>query len=226
METYCQPPADGLNENEDARLRAILHTQREIARAGLDTDRVLDLMVTRARELTGADGAVIEMREADEMVYRAVSGSAEPHLGMRIPVAGSLSGLCATTGTVLMCEDTEADPRVGLALARRIGIRSMILVPLVAEGSPVGILKVLWAQPRALAATDAEVLELMAEFLSAALDTAIQHQAREALSVQASRLAAIVDAELGHVRQTFGRFSRQVSGYALEQLLPEQGRRL
>lgn len=40
------------------------------------------------------------------------------------------------------------------------------------------------------------------------------------------RLAAIVDAELGHVRQTFGRFSRQVSGYALEQLLPERGRRL
>ncbi len=40
------------------------------------------------------------------------------------------------------------------------------------------------------------------------------------------RLAAIVDAELAHVRQTFGQFSRQVSGYALEQLLPERGRRL
>ncbi len=39
-------------------------------------------------------------------------------------------------------------------------------------------------------------------------------------------LAAIVDAELAHVRQRFGTFSRQVSGYALEQLLPENGRRL
>ena len=28
------------------------------------------------------------------------------------------------------------------------------------------------------------------------------------------------------MRQTFGQFSRQVSGYALEQLLPERGRRL
>ncbi len=40
------------------------------------------------------------------------------------------------------------------------------------------------------------------------------------------RLAAVVDDDLGHVRQRFARFSRQVSGYALEQLLPENGRRL
>ena len=39
-------------------------------------------------------------------------------------------------------------------------------------------------------------------------------------------LHAIVDAELGHVRTSFGQFSRQGSGYALEQLLPENGRRV
>lgn len=35
-------------------------------------------------------------------------------------------------------------------------------------------------------------------------------------------LAALVDDHLAHVRTTFGRFSRQVSGYALEHLLPER----
>ncbi|QZY29557.1 FAD-binding and (Fe-S)-binding domain-containing protein [Nocardioides coralli] len=40
------------------------------------------------------------------------------------------------------------------------------------------------------------------------------------------RLAGLVDARLAHVRTHFGRFSRQVSGYALEHLLPERGRRL
>jgi FAD/FMN-containing dehydrogenase/Fe-S oxidoreductase len=39
-------------------------------------------------------------------------------------------------------------------------------------------------------------------------------------------LAAVVDAELGHVRTSFGTFSRQGSGYALEHLLPENGRRV
>ena len=39
-------------------------------------------------------------------------------------------------------------------------------------------------------------------------------------------LSRLVDGHLAHVRQTFGRFSRQVSGYSLEHLLPENGRRL
>jgi len=37
-------------------------------------------------------------------------------------------------------------------------------------------------------------------------------------------LAELVAGDLAHVRTTFGRFSRQVSGYALEHLLPEQRR--
>ncbi|RHW28244.1 FAD-binding oxidoreductase [Nocardioides immobilis] len=37
-----------------------------------------------------------------------------------------------------------------------------------------------------------------------------------------ARLAAVVAAELAHVRTSFGRFTRQVSGYSLEHLLPEQ----
>ena len=39
-------------------------------------------------------------------------------------------------------------------------------------------------------------------------------------------LTGLVDHHLGQVRTAFGRFSRQVSGYAMEQLLPENGRRV
>ncbi len=39
-------------------------------------------------------------------------------------------------------------------------------------------------------------------------------------------LAALVDEHLGTVRTRFGRFTRQVSGYSLEHLLPERGRSL
>ena len=42
----------------------------------------------------------------------------------------------------------------------------------------------------------------------------------------APRLASIVDGALGDIRPRFGRFTRQVSGYSLEHLLPENGRSL
>lgn len=40
------------------------------------------------------------------------------------------------------------------------------------------------------------------------------------------RLLEVGDAHLAHVRTEFGRFGRQVSGYSLEHLLPEKGRRI
>ena len=39
-----------------------------------------------------------------------------------------------------------------------------------------------------------------------------------------TRLTALVEDHLAHVRTSFGQFSRQVSGYSLEHLLPERGR--
>lgn len=41
-----------------------------------------------------------------------------------------------------------------------------------------------------------------------------------------ARLGALVDQHLAHIRTSFGRFTRQVSGYSLEHLLPEHGRNL
>ncbi len=43
---------------------------------------------------------------------------------------------------------------------------------------------------------------------------------------RAEDLAALTDAHLGTIRPRFGRFTRQVSGYSLEHLLPENGRSL
>ena len=43
---------------------------------------------------------------------------------------------------------------------------------------------------------------------------------------RAAALAELTDAHLGTIRPRFGRFTRQVSGYSLEHLLPENGRSL
>ncbi|GAA4700294.1 FAD-binding and (Fe-S)-binding domain-containing protein [Nocardioides conyzicola] len=42
----------------------------------------------------------------------------------------------------------------------------------------------------------------------------------------AARLETLVDEHLGHIRTSFGQFGRQVSGYSMEHLLPENGRNI
>ena len=58
-----------LRANRD-RLAMIVETQRDIAMAGNDLDRVLTLIADRSMELTAADGAIVSLIEGDELVVR------------------------------------------------------------------------------------------------------------------------------------------------------------
>ena len=52
------------------QLIAIIRIQTEIARQGLDLAQVMSVVVEHALELIKAEGAVIELAEDEDMVYR------------------------------------------------------------------------------------------------------------------------------------------------------------
>ncbi|MDY3557942.1 GAF domain-containing protein [Gemmata sp. JC673] len=157
---------------ETELLAAIVATQQEVATAGLEPDAVMRVITARTQTLTGADGAVVELAEGDEMVYQAVAGTAAASLGVRLKIATSLSGLCVRTGEVLRCDDSETDPRVDKDACRRVGVRSMVVVPLRYQGTVVGVLKVLSNRPGAFGDQEVNTLQLMAALLAAALHNA------------------------------------------------------
>ena len=127
------------------KLLEVIALQTEVAGLGLDLDlgRLLDRVVKRTVNLADADGAAVEMAEGDEMVYRAAAGMAAGSLGLRLKRSHSLSGLCVAQGRVLRCDDALADPRCDRAACERLGLRSMVVVPLRHHGVTVGVLKVM-----------------------------------------------------------------------------------
>ncbi|GAB3355964.1 diguanylate cyclase domain-containing protein [Lysobacter tyrosinilyticus] len=161
------------------RLLGVIETQTEIVRLGSDLSGVMSLVAGRALELTHAIGAVVELAEGDDMVYRATAGIANPHLGLRIPRAHSLSGLCVEERHLLRCDDSESDPRVDIQACRRIGLRSMVTVPLRYHEQIVGVLKVLDDHPGAFDDEDVRVLGLMADLVAAAMFHAARHESGE-----------------------------------------------
>src|SRR6516164_10715563 len=62
------------------RLSAIIATQHDIATAGHDFMTVMRLIAERTQKLTRASGAVIELAELDELVYRVATGTASRHV--------------------------------------------------------------------------------------------------------------------------------------------------
>jgi diguanylate cyclase (GGDEF)-like protein len=150
-------------------LMAIIEAQTEIAKLGMDLGAMLDLVVNRMQSLTRAEGAIIEIVEGDEMVYRAAAGMAGSQLGLRLKRQGSLSGLCVQSGDILQCRDSDSDPRVDRAACRRVGLRSMVVAPLVYDGTTIGVLKISSPEVDGFAARDIKVLELMTGLIGAAV---------------------------------------------------------
>jgi PAS domain S-box-containing protein len=174
-------------------LASVVATQQEIATSELDLSAVMQMIAGRAERLTQAAGAVVEIADGDEMVYRAATGSAAASVGTRLRIDTSLSGLCVQTGQVLRCDDAEADSRVDREACRKVGVRSMVVVPLHHQRRVVGVLKVLSPSARAFGDADCRVLQLMSGLLAAALSRAAAFEAGQ--SLVAERTRALVETE-------------------------------
>ncbi|GAA4502069.1 sensor domain-containing diguanylate cyclase [Pseudaeromonas paramecii] len=171
------PDPDSPDAPTRQQLLEVISLQTDIAKLGLDLSGVMNLVVERALPLVNADGAVVELAEGEDMVYRAASGLAQEQLGLRLKLHGSLSGLCVRTGEVLTTDDSEQDPRVNLLACRKLGLRSMIALPLHHQAVTVGVLKVMARAPAHFRPQQAAVLTLLTEVLAAEIFFAAKYAA-------------------------------------------------
>ena len=142
---------------DNARLYASVERRRDhLERAvhGLDTtvaiaqalggetnlDRILELIVKRARALVGARTLVIMLEQEDELVFAAGAGELPAHAdGKRMPIEGRV------TGQVLRSQRSErlTDARSALHISQELlGLEAdtALLVPLAFRGRSVGVL--------------------------------------------------------------------------------------
>lgn len=160
-------------------LLEVIKIQSEIAKMGLDLGAVMQLVTEQTQHLTKAAGAIVELAEGEEMVYRAAAGIAEPQLGLRLKMSGSLSGQCVHEGQILRCDDSENDARVDREACRKVGLRSMIVVPLKHNESAVGVLKVVSPSIDAFSDEDIQILGLMSELIASAMFNAVKFESNE-----------------------------------------------
>ena len=156
------------NEESERSLRiqaGVVRLQQEIAASETDLQTVLDLITVHSQALTGAAGSVVLLIDGSEMVYRAAAGIAEPHLGLRVPREGSLTGLAAEQMEVLICDDADRDGRVNREACALVGARSLLTVPMKSEGRAAGALLVMSGDTHAFGQREVGTLQILAEWL-------------------------------------------------------------
>ncbi len=179
-------------------LSEVIAIQQEIATADLDYKAMMQLITERSQRLTGAHGAVIELLEDEDLVYYSGIGTSSEHVGLRLKLSSSVSGLCVSEGKPLLSEDTELDPRVDLEACRRTGARSLIVVPLYHAQETVGVLKVVSGKPRAFDEKAVNALQLMAGLIAATMSHAAEFEAKQDLL--AERTASLVSIQQSEAR--------------------------
>ncbi len=205
IELRDRQKVEAMLKTEQQRLSDIITTQVNIAMAGLEVEKVMNVIVGQTLTITGGNGAVIEILEGDRMNYRATSGSLKSRIGFSVAVKGSLSGLCLSSGDLLRCDDTETDDRVDRNACRTLNIRSMLVVPLRYENKTFGVLKTVSEKPFAFSPRDLETMHLIAGLLSSALAYASQFEATleaEKKAIEASKLKSEFLANMSHEIRT------------------------
>ena len=124
---------------------------------------MLNDAVEQARKATGATGGAIALMRAGEMICRATTGKNAPDLGVRVDMTAGLPGAALITGKVQHCSDTEEGGLVNAEVCRRLGVRSMVIAPLVNGNGAFGILQVFSSEPHAFGEHEIETLEILAK---------------------------------------------------------------
>ncbi len=159
----------------------VISMQNRIATASSDSSAIMKLIVELSMDLTESDGSIIEILDGEEMVYQHVHGKAESFLGLRIPVAQSFSGLCVQQSESLVCDDSEVDERVNREACRKVGLRSMIVVPLQYGGRTIGVLKNYSTEPHHYDQLVSGALNLITGLGSATLGQAYEFEEKLSL---------------------------------------------
>src|SRR6266478_5713425 len=160
--------------------------------AGFPLDLALDLvlneLVVRAAEATRASAAALALARGAEMVCRAATGHLAPDLGIPLNTRDGLSGACLQTRQPQLSVDTEFDPRVDPAISRRLGIRSILIVPVFDMNNAqfTGILEVFSTSPAAFSNSDQKLLEGFADECARIRQAAIERSQRKPVATAAS----------------------------------------
>jgi GAF domain-containing protein/CheY-like chemotaxis protein len=143
---------------------------RVISSSPTDVQPVFDTIAQNARRLCEAGSAQVVMYDGESMRLQSLDNiNPEGTDALRsvfpmAPTLGSASGRAILTGRPVQIPDVQADPDFAMQAVVAAGLRSVLVVPMLRDGSPIGTINVhAWATPRPFSDKQVALLQTFAD---------------------------------------------------------------
>ncbi|MCF6390218.1 EAL domain-containing protein [Mycobacterium sp. MBM] len=122
-----------------------------------------------------ADGVAISIYTHDKnFVVVSAHGLVASLLGLVLPAEGTFQGRAIATGEPQVSHETSADPSLTQQvreIGNRLGIHSLVVIPLLHNGSAVGTLSVTATEPNTFNDADVLAITSISRFISALIES-------------------------------------------------------
>jgi GAF domain-containing protein len=164
-----------------------------ISRSAFDLNTVLDTLLHSAARLCDADQGTITQRKGN-LFYRSVTFGFPPEFQDYLkdqpvePKRNTGTGRALLEGKVIHIPDIEADPDYDWAEAQRLGnFRTMLGVPMLREGTPVGVLALTRHEVRPFTDKQIELVTTFADQAAIAIENVRLFDEVQARTAELSR---------------------------------------
>lgn len=133
---------------------------------------------SRLQRLVNLSGVAIAVEQNGAFVCVASSGDSAPALGTVLDRNRGLSAECLRTGETKVCNDALADLRVNREVCRKMGIHSIVVVPLMNRGIRFGVVAVFADRQHFFHERHLFLLEFVASFITRSIEQQRDEAAR------------------------------------------------
>jgi serine phosphatase RsbU (regulator of sigma subunit) len=145
----------------------------DVAISTLDLDRLFNRLLERLIAVTGADAAVILLKEGKRLVAKASVGlEEEVQADFSVLIGTGFAGTIARTLQPYYIEDAQEDARIVNPVIVKRGIRSMLGMPLVIGNNLIGVIHIDWLNIHPRDSREVHLLDLVADRVALAISNA------------------------------------------------------
>ncbi len=196
------------------RLRRLAEVVEKIA-AVRDLATLTAIVCRATRELTGADGATVGLRDGDQCHFVDEEAVGPLWKGRRFPLDSGISGWTILHAEAAVVEDVYTDPRIPYAAYRPTFVKSLSTVAIGRE-NPLGAIGCYWAAPHQASPEELELQQALADAMSVGLANLDLFQGMAGARQAAEQSAAAARESEEEIRRLNADLERRVSERTVE----------